>query len=688
MELFAKLHEGPVKSGAPECRVSPQCTRRAFAAALAAAPAALAQQSTPPSVPGAPAPAPGSGNPLVEDPTPPGKRPVIRELPPFAEAPAFTRKDVAPKVRPFPMPRVRLLAGPFRDSCEWNRGYVNRLATERLLHNFRVNAGLPTKAEPFGGWERPNSELRGHFTGHFLSGCALLFASASDKQIKAKGDELVSELARCQAKLGGSGYLSAFPIGFFDRLDQRRPVWAPFYTLHKIMAGLLDMHTHCGNKQALEVAAGMANWVDGWTVSKSEAHMQDMLRTEYGGMNEVLYNLAAVTGEDRWAKAGDRFNKRAFFTPLVLRRDELRGLHANTHIPQVIGAARRYEILGDMRFHDVADFFWDTVVRGRTYATGGTSNAEAWLVEPRQLALELRSSTHTQECCCAYNMMKLTRHLYQWTGDPRYIEYYERNLFNHRLGGIQPETGHSIYFLSMSPGAWKTLCTEDKTFWCCTGSAVEEYAKLNDTIYYHDSHGLYVNLFIASELEWSERGIRLRQETSFPDEPRTVLVLNAAEAARWALRLRIPAWTTPAAAVTLNGKKLEAVASPGSYLSISRVWKKGDRIELELPMRLNAEPTPDDPKLQALLYGPIVLAGELGTEGLTEALVRNVQAPATSKAPMAVPDLVATGDDPSAWIKPAGTAPLSFRTTGQRRDVTLSPLNRLWQRFAVYWKVS
>jgi hypothetical protein len=415
--------------------------------------------------------------------------------------------------------------------------------------------------------------------------------------------------------------------------------------------------------------------------------MQDMLRVEYGGMNDVLYELAAVTGEEKWARTGDRFNKKAFFTPLAQHRDELRNLHANTHIPQVLGAARRYEISSDNRFRDIAEFFWYTVTTARSYATGGTSNAEAWLVEPGHLSLELKASTHHQECCCAYNMMKLTRHLYEWNGEARYFDYYERNLFNHRLGGIQPETGHSIYFLSMTPGAWKTLNTEDQTFWCCTGSALEEYSKLNDSIYYQDHDGLFVNLFMASELDWVEKGIRLRQDTKFPDEPRTLFTVNATPATQWTMRLRIPSWSN-SASVKINGRKLEGAASPGSYLSISRVWKKGDRVELELPMRLTVESTPDDASLQAFLYGPIVLAGELGNEGVTEALVRHQQGPAVSKAPIQVPQLTARGKDPSDWIKPTGGAPLTFRTSGQAQEVTLSPLNRQWQRFAVYWNVS
>ncbi len=443
----------------------------------------------------------------------------------------FTRKPFAAKAQPFPLAQVRLLPSPCLDAAQWNRGYMNRLPADRLLHSFRLNAGLPSTAEPLGGWEtyveptpgkRANSEgeLRGHFAGHFLSASAQLYASMGDKDAKAKGDSLVAELAKCQARLGGSGYLSAFPIEWFDRLDARRPVWAPFYTIHKIMAGMLDMYTLAGNQQALAVLEGMSKWADEWTASKSEEHMQDILRTEYGGMNEVLYNLAAVTGNNRWAKAGDRFTKKEFFNPLALRNDALTGLHVNTHIPQVIGAAARYELSSDMRFHDVADYFWYEVVTARSYVTAGTSNGEGWLAQPRMLAAELKRSVATAECCCSYNMLKLTRHLYSWRPDPAYFDYYERALFNHRLGAIQPKTGYTQYYLSLAPGAWKTFNTEDRSFWCCTGSGVEEFSKLNDSIYWRDAEGLFVNLFIPSELNWEEQGFKLRQETKFPEQSR------------------------------------------------------------------------------------------------------------------------------------------------------------------------
>lgn len=608
----------------------------------------------------------------------------ISEPEPFADKLLFERKELKPVVQQFTLRQVQLEPGPLKEARDWNRRYMMRVPSDRLLHNFRVTAGLPSNARPLGGWEAPKSELRGHFVGHYLSAVALHYAATGDAEIKAKADALITGILECQKALNANGY-SAFPEEFFVRLDKREKVWAPFYTLHKIMAGLLDVHVHAGNAEALEVLVKLAGWVDNWTADKPEVHMQDILQTEFGGMNEVLYNLAVITGDDRWARTGDRFTKKVFFTPLALRQDLLKGLHANTHMPQVIGAARRYELSSDARFGNVARFFWETIAESRTYATGGSGNTESWLTNANHLAIELAASSHHQECCCAYNMMKLTRHLYGWTAEARYIDYYERNLFNHRLGTIQPETGLTSYFLSMSPGAWKTLCTEDDTFWCCTGSALEEFAKLNDTVYYHDGDGVYVNLFVASSLQWKERGIELQQSTKFPESDRTLLKVQASPEQTWTLHLRVPAWTTPNSAVFINGKQVSASGSPGSYLALRRVWKAGDRVEFIVPMRLTTEPVRDDPQERAFLYGPIVLAGQFPW-GEIASEFEHTQGPELGELPpLRVPDLIARGEKPEDWIRPVSGKPLHFRTTGQSEGVTLKPLNQSWDRFAVYW---
>jgi hypothetical protein len=612
----------------------------------------------------------------------------IKEESPFSWQPiAFARRDLALKARAFPMTAVRLTAGIFQDAQEVNRKYLHRLPADRLLHNFRVTAGLPSTADPLGGWEKPDSELRGHFTGHYLSACAFNYSSNGDGELKKKGDGIVSELARCQEALK-DGYLSAYPLEFWDRLKSEKRVWAPFYTLHKIMAGLLDMHEHCGNKRALAVVENMAGWIDRWSEPLGEARMQKILNVEFGGMGDLLYNLWAATGKARYAEIGNRFDHRRVFDPLTLRRDELKGLHVNTQVPKIIGAARRYELTQEPRYRDIAEYFWHEVTEARCYVTGGTSNGELWLTDPRKLAAELRMNSNTCECCKEYNMLKLTRHLYQWSADPRFFDYYERTLINHRLGTIHPETGGSMYYLGLNPGSWKTFGKEFDSFWCCTGSGVEEYSKLNDSIYFHDENGIYVNLFIASELNWADKGVCIRQITRFPEEEGTTLVVEKAMPAQMVLRIRIPWWATHGGSIRLNGKPLGVFAGPSSYLTIARIWKKGDRIEVQFPMSLYVESMPDDATIASVLYGPAVLAGELGRTDPAREPMFGPMGPTVKTNENPFVTLRGDAARPEAWLKRVPKKALTFQTSGQEREFTLSPLYQILdQRYTVYWKL-
>lgn len=617
----------------------------------------------------------------------------VLALPQALARPRFGQNRIEFLATPFPMEQVRLLDGPFLEAAKTNHDYLSSLPEERLVHNFRVNAGLPSSAEPLGGWEDPQCELRGHYTGHFLSASALMYASTGDEAVKAKGDAIVADLAKCQQKFG-NGYLSAFPQSFFDRLRDGRGVWAPFYTLHKIMAGNLDMYTYCHNEQALAVAEGLAGWIGHWTTGISDAHMQRILQTEYGGMNESLFNLFGLTGKGEYFFIGRRFEKPAFFDPLAGHRDELKGLHVNTHIPEVIGAARRYELTGEPYYHEVAKYFWDEVTEERCYATGGTSNGEHWRTDPGNLSTEL--SVSSEECCCGYNMLKLTRHLHQWTADPRYMDYYERTLFNSRLGTQHPDNGLKMYYLPLETGYWKFFNSKFNSFWCCTGTGSEEFSKFNDSIYSRNDHEAFVNLFIASEARWPEKGLTIRQQTRFPEQEGTSLVVKAKEPVAAGINIRIPSWAVDGGSVTLNGKPLPAFSSPGSYLNINRTWADGDRLEVKLPMRLHAEALLGDPTQQAVLYGPIVLAGRLGQDGLTEQMQYDADHGPTELAPRGRPegtmavDMKFTDEVQSApWVEPVPGQPLVFRTTGQQSAATLIPLNRVFgERYGVYWKVN
>ena len=591
--------------------------------------------------------------------------------------------------QPFPLAQVRLLDGPVKDAMDVNGRWLRGLPPDRLLHTFRLTAGLASSAEPLGGWERPDCELRGHFAGgHYLSASALAYASTGDAEIKANADTVVTEMGKCQAALK-NGYLSAYPVELFDRLREGQRVWAPFYTYHKIMAGLLDMYLYCGNEQALDMAEKMAGWVGHYFESISDEHNQRMLQTEYGGMQEVLLNLYAVTGRGWYLDLSQRFEKRMFFDPLADHRDELKGLHANTHIPQVIGAARRYELTGEGRYHEIAGYFWDEVTSERAYCTGGTSNGEHWTTDPGKLAHEL--GEYTEECCCAYNMLKLSRHIFGWTADARAMDYYERVLWNHRLG-TQDSQGLKSYFLPLGSGYWKYYNSQWDSFWCCTGTGAEEFAKFADSIYFHDDRGVYVNLFIPSELSWAEKGLRLRQETRFPEQENTTLTVRSQSPVELALRVRIPYWATKGGTVKVNGETLPAFSSPSSYLSVTRVWKDGDRLEVSLPMSLHIDPMPDDSTLQAVMYGPLVLAGQLGDTGLTPARTYPGYDTAPSGEPVPVPAIANESADPTGWVEPVAGQTLAFQAPhpGENRSrLSLVPLYRVsGERYAVYWKMA
>jgi uncharacterized protein len=593
------------------------------------------------------------------------------------------REKIAWKVRPFPMKQVRLGDGPCMAAMKADNHFLNSLPPDRLLHTFRLNAKISSSAQPLGGWEAPDCELRGHYAGgHYLSAVALMYASSGDEDLKKNGDVVVGELAKCQKSLNDGGYLSAFPVEFFDRLRNRERVWAPFYTIHKIMAGLLDMYLYTGNEQALEVVEKMAGWTAGYTGSFSYDHMQRILGTEYGGMGETLCNLYAVTGKPYYLHVAQRFDKKLFFDPLSEHRDELKGLHVNTHIPQVIAAARYYELTGDNYYRNIADYFWDEVVSERSYCTGGTSNHESWNTDPGKLAAEL--STNTTEDCCAYNMMKLTRHRFGWNPDARYMDYYERLLFNHRLGTINPEDGTMMYYLPLASGYWKTFGKPFDAFWCCTGTGSEEYSKLTDTIYFHDDDSLYVNLFVASQLEWPEKGLNIRQETKFPEQQGTSLIVSAKNPVQMEINLRIPYWAK-GGSVKINGSQLQAFSSPTSYLALNRIWKSGDRIDLSLPMDLHIDPMPDDKTVQAVMYGPLVLAGKFDPVS-KEMLYGDYEPKPTDQHK--VPEITADAANPTAWVKPDSKS-LTFVAEGQSQPITLVPLYQIIpERYAVYWKVN
>jgi len=604
----------------------------------------------------------------------------------------FPKTMVKPSIEiqafPFNLKYVRLLDGPFKQAMDRDLNYMLSLDNDRLLHMFRLTAGLPSSSQAYGGWEKPDVELRGHSLGHFLSACALMYASTDDQRIKEKAEAIVSELARCQKALGERGYLSAFPEEFFDRVESCRKVWAPYYTIHKIMAGLVDMYEYCESIQALEIVEGMARWVKMRTDRSDDIHMERLLNfTEQGGMNEVLSNLYSITGKPEYLKLARRFDEKHYTEPLSRYEDRLKGEHVNSFIPNIIGTAREYEMTGDKMLYGMATFFWNQVTSSRSFATGGTSDNELWEEDPFKIFPELGKESH--ESCCTYNMLKLTRHLFSWEPKPKYFDYYERALFNGILSTQNPADGMMMYYVPMMSGMYKTFMKADDSFWCCTGTGMENHAKYGDSIYFHDGSGIFVNLFIASELNWIERGIRIRQETKFPEEPRTTLFISTAKAVELAVHIRIPFWVADGGYVKVNGERIPTFASPSSYLVLERVWRNGDKIEVSLPMNFHLDRLPDKMNIAAILYGPLVLAGELGgAQALTADKVYGPYGPEGDPVP--VPKLVVKSDDPNTWIKSVAGKALTFKTVnvGKPNDIILIPFYKLFgERYAIYWEL-
>ncbi|WP_306319547.1 MULTISPECIES: beta-L-arabinofuranosidase domain-containing protein [unclassified Streptomyces] len=579
-------------------------------------------------------------------------------------------------VEPFPLDAVALLPGAFRDNQARNTAYLHFVDIDRLLHTFRKNVGLPSDAEPCGGWEAPDVELRGHSTGHLLSGLALTYANTGDTAVRDKGRALVAALAECQeASTGagfGKGYLSAYPESFFDRLEAGSGVWAPYYTIHKIMAGLVDQHRLAGSEQALDVVLRQAAWVDRRTGALSHDQMQRVLQTEFGGMNDVLADLHAITGDTNWLKVAERFTHDVVFDPLAKNEDKLAGLHANTQIPKMVGALRLWEEgLGD-RYRTIAENFWQIVTDHHTYVIGGNSNGEAFH-EPDAIAAQL--SNGCCENCNSYNMLKLTR-LMHFHAPHRVdlLDYYERTLFNQMLGEQDPDSAHgfNIYYTGLAPGSYKqqpsfmgedpkAYSTDYDNFSCDHGSGMETQAKFAETVFSHDDERLLVNLFVPAEVKWRAKGVSWRQTTGFPDKASTTLTVTAGRADH-ELRVRIPSWTS-GARVTLNGRALNDRPAPGSWFALRRRWRTGDRVEVTLPMRIAVEPTPDDPDVQAVLYGPVVLAGQYG-----------------DRATMRMPRL-----DPKS-VKQTAAAPMAFTARADDADVTLLPIARTHHvHYTAYW---
>lgn len=594
---------------------------------------------------------------------------------------AFTAPQ--PIAEPFPLSAVKLLGGPFAKAHELEASYLLELDPDRLLAGFRANSGIATDAKIYGGWE--TGGLSGHSLGHYLTACAQEFSRTGDARFKKKIDAIVAGLAECQ-KARGDGFLMAFRFNNgFDRakLDQiwsqvaagdirsggfdLNGMWSPWYVHHKVLAGLLDAHALTGSKQALEVARKFGDWAIQITSKLDDAQWQRMLGCEYGGMNESLAELYSRTKEAKYLDLARKFYDRRVLDPLAEAKDELAGKHSNTQIPKLVGLARLYEATADARDRRTAEFFWNTVVENHTYAIGGNSNGE-YLGPAGKLSDRL--SSNTAETCNTYNMLRLTRHLFEWNPQAKQMDFYEQAYLNHILASQDPESGGVTYFMPLGTGSHRDYSDKFDNFTCCHGTGMENHTKHGDSAYFQaGGKTLWVNLFMPTELTWKEAKTTIRQETDFPLDGKVALSVVSG-GGNFEMKIRHPGWAVGSIDFTVNGKSIAKSTSPGSYVSVKRAWKKGDRLAFQLPMNLREIPMPDNEKRVALAWGPLVLAADLGSS----------RAPAP-RTPVLVTDDRPIGD----WLKRSGTT-FSITDAARPTALTLRPFYELHRnRYAVYF---
>lgn len=587
-------------------------------------------------------------------------------------------------IEPFSSFEIQMLPSRFSDNYQRDSAWLMSITSDRLLYTFRETAGLHEKynkeVEPLYGWEDVNCELRGHTTGHVLSACALMFAVTRDNCFKVKGDELVAGIQEAQEAIG-SGYVSAFPETLIEKNIRGEKVWAPWYTLHKIMAGLLDQYTIVGNETALEVLEKFADWSYDKLLPLSEDTRARMLRNEFGGTQEAFWNLYCITKNEKHKWLANYFYQSEVMDPLRAGVNNLGNMHTNTFIPKVLGEARNYEITGNTEARFAVDFFWNEIMAEHVFSPGCVSDREHFF-DPLHFSEHITG--YTGETCCTYNLLKLARHLFCWNGEQNVAEYMERAIFNHILGGQDPQTGMISYFLPLKTGTHKVYSTREESFWCCVGSSFESHAKYWESIYFHSKDILYVNLLIPSVLEWKDKRMTLVLETEFPESDKASLTFQRASD-KLTVMLRYPSWSgTPE--IKVNGEAIAIAVDDHGYIAVERKWRRGDRLEVRYPMSLHLEKVRDNSRLASLMYGPIVLAGRLGTKDFHE-----------KGQPYSDPDKhndYYTYD----YHIPEGIAPeLSMRDLIQTAPgphyvsadgIQIDPLNEVHrERYVVYWQL-
>jgi DUF1680 family protein len=605
----------------------------------------------------------------------------------------------------FPLRDVRLGPSPFLDAQTTDLNYLMAMEPDRLLAPFLREAGLEPRKPSYGNWE--SSGLDGHMGGHYLSALALMYASTGDAGVKERLDYFVAELKRAQ-QANGDGYLGGIPGGraawrdvaagklHADNFSVNKK-WVPWYNLHKTYAGLRDAWHYAGNEDARAMLIALCDWALRLTSHLSDEQMRTMLKSEHGGMNEVLADVYQMTGERKYLDLALKFSDQRILQPLEKSEDKLTGLHANTQIPKVIGFKRIADLSNDKDMAHAAEYFWQTVVEHRTVAIGGNSVKEHFH-DDKDFS-PMINEVEGPETCNTYNMLKLTEMLFLSKEKGSFADYYERALYNHILASQRPGTGGFVYFTPMRPNHYRVYSQVDQGMWCCVGSGIESHAKYGEFIYARDKDALFVNLFIPSTLQWREKGVKITQANSFPDQAGTRITVDGDS--RFTMKIRYPAWVAAGKlAVKVNGRAVKISAQPGEYVSIDRAWRKGDRVDVSLPMTTRLEQMPDKSNYYAVLHGPIVLAAKTNpfpNEHLNFLAddSRMGHIAAGQVCPLeAAPTFVSDSRDFMKRFKPVAGKPLTFTAPGLVQggggsSTEFIPFFRLHDaRYVVYWPQS
>jgi uncharacterized protein len=598
----------------------------------------------------------------------------------------------------FSLDQVKLLDGPFKHAQQLNLETILKYDVDRLLATYRKEAGLEVKGQLFPNW----SGLDGHVTGHYLSALAIYTAATGNEECRRRMNYMLDELAACQ-QANGNGYAGGVPNGKViwtslaeGNLQPLNRAWVPWYNIDKTYVGLRDAWVYGHSEKAKDILIKFADWCYNEVKGLSDEQMQQMLNQEHGGMNDVLAEVSAISGDKKYLELAKRFSHRQLLDPMSESRDTLDNKHANTQVPKAVGFQRIAQLSGDEKYAKAAQFFWETVVKNRTLAFGGNSRREQF--PPAASYMQFIEEKQGPESCNTYNMLKLTKRLFETNPQASYADYYERALYNHILSTQHPEHGGYVYFTPARPQHYRVYSAPNEAMWCCVGTGMENHGKYGEFIYSHEKDTLFVNLFIASELNWKDKGITLRQETKFPDESKTTLTVLTDKPVEFTLKIRHPAWV-PAGQLQfkIGDKTWVSESQPSSFAEIKREWKKGDRLEVSLPMHTTIEAMPNVPDYVAILYGPIVLAAKTGTENLQGLVADDGRWSHIANGPQlpldTAPMLVGKLSDIAQKVTPIAGENLHFKADtlikpDTFRNLVLEPFFRIHDaRYMMYWRV-